>query len=276
MENYISISQMAKLHGITRQTLIHYDRIGLFTPITVNEKGYRFYSKYQIPYLREICFLKNMGIELHDIINHFQNRSPAKEIQLLQKQKKVIMAEIAGLSKKNMYLKQRIDIYEEAATCAKTHMHKPFIKKMLFRQAIVTEHKQPLNMNNFQTTFSRLRDSFFEKGTEPSKGYGSLVKLKAVLSRDWTRGAECFIFLPQWHGDLDNLVRFPVGEYVCLYKYGLPYDGSYIEILLTWIEKNNYELCGDIIDVRLLNNTFCLGDNSADLRMLQALVQKRK
>ncbi len=117
---------------------------------------------------------------------------------------------------------------------------------------------------------------FFAKGIEPSKGYGSLIKLKGVLSKDWTRGAECFIFLPQWHGDLDNLVRFPVGEYACLYKYGLPYEGSYIEKLLVWIEQNNYELCGDIIDARLLNNTFLADDDSTDLRMLQALVQKRK
>ena len=27
MSTYISISEMAKLHGITRQTLIHYDNI---------------------------------------------------------------------------------------------------------------------------------------------------------------------------------------------------------------------------------------------------------
>jgi DNA-binding transcriptional MerR regulator len=276
MENYIPISEMAKLHGITRQTLIHYDSIGLFTPVKVNEKGYRFYSRYQIPYLREICFLKNMGIELQDIVNHFQNRSPAKEIELLQKQKKIIMAQIAELNKRNVYLKQRIDIYEEAENCVKMHMHEPFIKSFLMRQAIVTEHKQPVHIKNFHVTFASLRDSFFEKGIEPSNGYGSLIKIRAVLSRDWTRGAECFIFLPQWHGDLDNLVRFPVGEYACLYKYGLPYDGSYIEKLLTWIEKNNYKLCGDIIDVRLSNNSFFARDNSADLRMLQALVQKRK
>ncbi len=163
MENYISISQMAKLHGITRQTLIHYDSIGLFTPITVNENGYRFYSKYQIPYLREICFLKNMGIELHDILNHFQNRSPAKEIQLLQKQKKIIMEQIAELNKKNVYLNQRIDIYSEAENCAKMHMYEPFTKKILLRQAIITEHKQPVNLNNFHATFTSLRDSFFCK-----------------------------------------------------------------------------------------------------------------
>lgn len=61
MSTYISISEMAKLHGITKQTLIHYDNIDLFKPAKVDTNGYRYYCKHQIPYLREICFLKFVG-----------------------------------------------------------------------------------------------------------------------------------------------------------------------------------------------------------------------
>lgn len=70
MSTYISISEMAKLHGITRQTLIHYDNIDLFKPAKVDTNGYRYYCKHQIPYLREICFLKSLGISLKDIISN--------------------------------------------------------------------------------------------------------------------------------------------------------------------------------------------------------------
>ena len=78
MSTYISISEMAKLHGITRQTLIHYDNIDLFKPAKVDTNGYRYYCKHQIPYLREICFLKSLGISLKDIQQHFQERTPEK------------------------------------------------------------------------------------------------------------------------------------------------------------------------------------------------------
>lgn len=43
MSTYISISEMAKLHGITRQTLIHYDNIDLFKPAKVDTNGYRYF-----------------------------------------------------------------------------------------------------------------------------------------------------------------------------------------------------------------------------------------
>lgn len=35
----ITISEMAKLHGISRQTLIYYDKIGLFKPESVDSNN---------------------------------------------------------------------------------------------------------------------------------------------------------------------------------------------------------------------------------------------
>ena len=48
-DQYFSISQLAESQGISRQTLIHYDRIGLFHPAHVNpDNGYREYSPSQL------------------------------------------------------------------------------------------------------------------------------------------------------------------------------------------------------------------------------------
>lgn len=104
----ISISEMAKLHGLTRQTLIHYDTIGLFKPIEVDDKGYRYYSRRQIPFLREICFLKALGIGLKEIMAHLQGRDPQREKVLLERHKKVLMQEIAHLN----YLRDAINHQE--------------------------------------------------------------------------------------------------------------------------------------------------------------------
>ena len=50
----VKISQMAALNGISRQTLILYDKNGLLKPAYVSELGYRYYSIGQIPQLRLI------------------------------------------------------------------------------------------------------------------------------------------------------------------------------------------------------------------------------
>ncbi|MEH7531769.1 MerR family DNA-binding transcriptional regulator, partial [Priestia megaterium] len=46
---------MAKLRGVTTETLRHYDRIGLFKPFYVDENtGYRYYSIFQYEVLGTI------------------------------------------------------------------------------------------------------------------------------------------------------------------------------------------------------------------------------
>lgn len=62
-----AISEMASLFNVSRQTLIYYDKIGLFKPAVVNEKGYRFYSPTQIPLMRLICMLRDLGLELDEV-----------------------------------------------------------------------------------------------------------------------------------------------------------------------------------------------------------------
>ena len=74
-ENYIPISKMAAMHHLSRQTLIYYDHCGLFKPVYTNESGYRFYSLYQIPFLREICLMKEIGFSLKEIKESFEKRN---------------------------------------------------------------------------------------------------------------------------------------------------------------------------------------------------------
>lgn len=273
METYISISEMAKLHGLTRQTLIHYDSIDLFKPIQVDDKGYRFYSKYQIPYLREICFLKSMGIGLKDIVEHFQERSPEKEMVLLQKQKQYVISQIAKFNTIREYLNQRIDFYEEAVDANAMMMEEPFLKDIGERHAIFQEFDEPINKEKLHTTLMSLWKKIFARKMVPSSGFGAIIRMQGIESRECLKGAGSCIFLPRWSADQHNTITIPAGTYACMYKYGMPYDIIYIKKMLQWLEVNGYELAGDIIDVCLLDTTFYKQEIGVDFCMLQAPIK---
>lgn len=275
MKNYISISEMAKLHGITRQTLIHYDNIDLFKPAKVDDNGYRYYCKHQIPYLREICFLKSLGINLKDIHQHFQERTPENEMYLLEKQKQYIINQISKLNLIREYLNQRIDLYEEAVDAGMMHMSQPFIKRLNAKQAIFREWIQPINKDNLHTTLMSLWQRIFEKEMVPSSGFGSIIKKEAMETGNWLDAAGSCIFLPIWNQEHDNTITIPAGEYVCMYKYGMPYDTEHLEKLKIWLDKNNYNLIGDVVDVCLLDTTFYKQDTGVDFCMLQAPVKQK-
>ncbi|MCD7874213.1 MAG: MerR family transcriptional regulator [Acidaminococcaceae bacterium] len=272
MTTYISISKMAKLCGITRQTLIHYDNIDLFKPVKVDANGYRCYCKHQIPYLREICFLKSLGISLKDIQQHFQERTPENEIYLLEKQKQYIMNQIAKLNTLREYLNQRIDLYKEAVDARMMWISLPFVRYIDARQAIFKEWLQPIDKDNLHMTLMDLWQRIFEWGMVYPGGFGSIIKKEAAQSGDWLAGTGSCIFLPIWNKEHENTLMIPAGEYVCMYKYGMPYDTEHLEKLMQWLVQNGYELIGDIVDVCLLDTTFYKKEISVDFCMLQAPV----
>lgn len=63
-----SIGDFSKINKITPKTLRHYDRIGLLRPALTDQRtGYRFYSAEQLPVMRKILMLKELGFTLSEI-----------------------------------------------------------------------------------------------------------------------------------------------------------------------------------------------------------------
>jgi MerR family transcriptional regulator, thiopeptide resistance regulator len=61
------ISHLARQFGLTRGTLLHYDRLQLLEPAGRNPANYREYSKRDEERLRKICLLRKAGLSLGDI-----------------------------------------------------------------------------------------------------------------------------------------------------------------------------------------------------------------
>ncbi|WP_225999451.1 MerR family transcriptional regulator [Paenibacillus sp. BJ-4] len=82
----LSISEMAKLRGISVDTLRYYDKIDLFKPSQVDEKtGYRHYSilQYEVP--GTIMELRQIGLSIEEIKQCMQNRNLKKSIKHIQR-----------------------------------------------------------------------------------------------------------------------------------------------------------------------------------------------
>ena len=73
MKNMFSVGELARYQDISRQTLIFYDRIGLFKPAFTAENGYRYYSVEQVDYLDTILLLKKIGFSLDEIREHMES-----------------------------------------------------------------------------------------------------------------------------------------------------------------------------------------------------------
>ena len=85
-EKLLTTGQFARAARTTKETLFHYDRIGLFHPVKVGENGYRYYSPRQFGVFEDIQNLQRMNMELADIRCYMDARSPEKFVDLLGRQ----------------------------------------------------------------------------------------------------------------------------------------------------------------------------------------------
>lgn len=100
-----TVSQLAKLSGVSKRTLRYYDEIDLLKPARIESNGYRIYQEAQVNQLQQILFYRQLDVSLEEIKNILN--SPDFDIQkaleshlfLLQERKKQIESLIENVRK---------------------------------------------------------------------------------------------------------------------------------------------------------------------------------
>ena len=83
MDNfYVSPTEFASISGVSRQTLIFYEKKGIFLPAYKNEKGYRFYLMSQLDIIATIQSLQKIGLSLEEIKDYIEHRNAQSTYEL--------------------------------------------------------------------------------------------------------------------------------------------------------------------------------------------------
>ncbi len=93
-----NISEFALISGVSRQTLIYYDKIGLFHPIYVKDNGYRLYSHSQIGIISIISIFSDLGVPLKEMKKIVKNISPETSEKILSSQLELVKNKMKRLS----------------------------------------------------------------------------------------------------------------------------------------------------------------------------------
>jgi MerR family transcriptional regulator, thiopeptide resistance regulator len=89
----LTVSALARRHGLARSTLLHYHRIGLLKPGVRSASGYRMYGPDEVTRLSRIVELRNAGLSLQMIKRVLDARTPLAEV--LEEQIGVLNARVA-------------------------------------------------------------------------------------------------------------------------------------------------------------------------------------
>jgi len=122
-----STGEFAKLCGVSKETLFHYDEIGLLRPEVRKENGYRYYTTTQLFAFDIIAALKKCGSSLSEIKDHLLSQDPAKFISTLKSKQHRLAEEMERLEQIQRLLQ---DMIERIETVPSLEAGKPSIDYM--------------------------------------------------------------------------------------------------------------------------------------------------
>ncbi|HHD2753228.1 TPA: MerR family transcriptional regulator [Clostridium perfringens] len=249
MKDKFTIGEFAKLKNITSETLRYYDRIGLLKPIKTDEKtGYRYYSILQYERLSTILELRQLGMSIEEIIKYFDNRNLNQSLNILKQKYDELEEKIKELKALEKSTKEKIKHLEYIS---KVDHSEEIIIKNIEKRYVITFDREIFNEVELNYSYVELENELNEIAPiVGSNRYGAIIGEKSsnnIIERVF----KLFLFIDDTGNMDENKIKIiPKGDYVCMYYKGFIWDiSSKIEKLIKFIEKENYEICGDIIEI---------------------------
>jgi len=251
----LSVGQIAELCGISRQTLIFYDKINIFKPYTIDQNNnYRYYTVQQIPLLREILLLKTVGVPLKDIKLYLKTLSLETSIALLQKQDELVSLKVKELDELSRSIKKKLSVLSEAKGYYKENEFIIMVKEIPARRvATMPFGSDSVDLGQLRHTHMHLFNTLMKHRQPPLNEFGTLIPFNCRSAENLRlKTAGVYVCIDEKHTMFDNTQYIEGGKYVCVYKYGMPYDLALTKQIVGLVEKSGFEIAGDYIVDRCL------------------------
>ncbi len=253
MDKFFSIGELAKYQNISKQTLIFYDKIGLFHPAYVDPaNGYRYYSSKQLDSLDTILIMKKIGFSLNEIREYMQHYNIDTSLNALKKQLTVIDDQIQELQMIRSRVVNRCEQMEQARKY-KEKGSEIVTENTEAQYIFFQEVEKPYSLGEISIATKKCFALSFQKKLPTYFQSGVMVPLRHILERRYTEAT--LAFLPMEKGtSAANVKRLPAGRCVSLLHIGT-YEsiGRSYEKLLSYCRTHSLEIISDSYE-------FCIND----------------
>lgn len=253
-ENLFSIGEVAKYQNISKQTLIFYDKAGVFRPAWVDPaNGYRYYSASQLDYLDTILIMKQIGFSLQEIKDHMQHYDLDSSLAMLRRQLDVIDQKVAGLKQIRRRVQNRCDQMEAARAHCAPGQPGIELEDAPEQELFCLPVEAPYTMREISIATKQCFARAAAEGLPVFYQCGVVVPLEKIRAGRYTEAALAFLPMER-AGQADCTRRLPAGRRACIYHVGdyLSVGRSYRK-LLDWCREQRLRICSDSYE-------FCIND----------------
>lgn len=265
---FLSVSDFAKFSRTTRDTLHHYDKMGLLSPTIRGKNKYRYYSSGQLSVINVIRTLQALGMTLAEIKSLISERTPERMTAILASRIDTIDQKIAEWISVRRLLVTLLDSIHSAMDINEKEMT---IQQLPAETIVIGEPnnygKQKTDFDELQTFYRSVSGKYPELNLNyPVWGIFSQERIK---QGDWAWPDRFYSANP------DGPHERPAAFYAVGYtRGGYGNCGELYKQLLEFIEKQGFEICGDAYEEYPLNE-LCIADDKNYLIRVLITVQKK-
>ena len=263
-QSYFTAGELANIFGISKQTLLYYDRMGLFSPAFISENGYRHYSIHQYMDLEVILRLRALNISIALIKQYLNNRSKEDFVSILESKRQ----ESEKIIKENQEILKIVQSFSANISVEKEMpFNQPLLTWRKERKLCATPTTDAHNGKDRVMLFTRHAEQTFEDNNVLDKNVGWIIDCDTFMKHRPIRNTIAFFsYAPDKYeeacanGQCSEIYTLPLGLYVEIYFKGTFYENAVpvSNAIEEFLHANKLQAVGDVfvlpIENHLLHN----------------------
>lgn len=275
MEDYFSIGELSSYQNISKQTLIFYDKIGLFRPAYVDpDNGYRYYSASQLDELDTILILKKCGLSLQAIKELLEHYTTESSLRVLTQQVQVLDRQMEELRMVRSRLAQRC-VQLERAGLHREGGDQPRVERLPAQLLLIRPVEPPFTLREISIATKQCFAQAFQEQLPIYFQSGVTVPLERIRAGRYTEASAAFLPI-EGTDRAENLLQLPEGLGASIYHRGdYPSIGRSYRRLLEFCQAEKLEIRSDSYEF-CINDYITTGDESEYLTKIVFYVERKE
>ena len=234
----LSITDFAKLSRISRSTLLFYDKIGLFSPVSRKGNKYRYYSYLQIYTVNLIRRCQTLGMSLDEIKQLRTKSSPKLVDELFERQIGQIDDEINTWIKARKLLTTLKNVIHPMLAVDETAVSVEYIPAEPIVLGGLNDYNKSANDHAALAHFYRDCEKKYP-GLDLNYPVWAVFSEERIKRGDWVWPDRFYFYNP------DGYDKRPAAHYAIGFtRGGYGQCGELYERLISYIGENGYEISG--------------------------------
>jgi len=263
-----SIGEFAKFSRLTRDTLLHYDRIGLLQPAYRGDNEYRFYTGNQLAVVNVIRTLQKLGMSLEEIRDLKDRRTPALSEEVLEQQIERIEGKIDEWVRARKLLHT---IRKTIQSVSNVNENEITIQFLPAEAIILGDLNDTSRGRTFLDTLLSFYHSMSEKYPDLDLNYyvWAFISEERVKKGDVNGADRYYFYNPEGHD------KRPAALYAIGYSRVGYFQGEELyKKMVEYIDSSGFEICGPAF-VEYPLNEVCVAEENSYLMRLMITVRKK-